>query len=745
MNFIKNKISRQARDDSTKMKEIAKNYNHTDLEEKIYADWEKAGYFKPEYRIQNKEYSQNKSQDSFVISMPPPNVTGKLHVGHSLFITLEDIMTRYHRLKGEPSLWLPGTDHAGIATQTVVDKMLQKKGIRKHELGREKFVGEVWKWKEEYGNAITRQLRRMGASCDWSRERFTLDEGLNRAVNHAFVDLYNKGLIYQGLRVVNWCPKCHTAIADDEVEYQEQKSKLYWLKYGPFTVATTRPETKLGDTAVAVNPKDKRYVEMVGKKYMIPGVLGEFEITVVADNAVDPVFGSGAVKVTPAHSFVDYEIAQRNDLPMKQIIDENGRMMENTGKYAGLKVAEAREQILVDMEKMGLIDHVEDYDNSLPTCYRCGGTIEPIPSKQWFVKIKPLADKAKKVVEDGQIEIMPKRFEKVYYQWMDNIRDWCISRQLWWGHQIPVWYKKSDKEDIYVGEEPPEDIENWIQDEDVLDTWFSSALWPFSTLGWPKDTDDFAKYYPTSVMETGYDILFFWVARMIMFGLEFTGEVPFKKVYLHGLVRDEQNRKMSKSLGNVLDPITLIEKYGTDALRMSLVVGSAPGQDIALGDSKVKGYRNFSNKIWNASRFVLLRITDGDLKTGEIGTGKIAAGEIDKTKLTTADKKIIQNHKKIIDSVTKQIDKFRFSQAGEEAYEYFWHQFCDVYIEDVKGQLEDDKLSDNTKKILIKILSESLILLHPFMPFVTEAVWQELKKIDDKLADSIIIAKWPTS
>ena len=721
------------------MKEIAKTYNHEEFEENIYKHWEESGYFKPEHGKKEFKYDRRIDGKPFVISMPPPNVTGKLHIGHSLVITIEDIMIRYHRLLGEPTLWVPGTDHAGIATQTVVDKMLKKKGIDKRDLGRDKFIEEVWKWKKEYGNIITKQIRKMGASCDWSRERFTFDEGLNLAVRKTFVELYNKGLIYQGQRVVNWCPRCHTAISDDEVEYKEQKGKLYWIKYGPFILATTRPETKLGDTAVAVNPKDTRYTDMVGKKFMIPGVLGEFEIIVVADNAVDPAFGSGAVKVTPAHSFTDYEIATRHNLPMKQIIDENGRMMANTAKYAGMKTAEARETIVGDMQKLGLIDHIDEYDNSLPTCYRCGGTIEPIPSKQWFVKMKDMAARAKKVVEDGKMEIIPDRFKNIYISWMENIRDWCVSRQIWWGHQIPVWYKG---EEIYCGMEAPAG-DDWKQDEDVLDTWFSSALWPFSTLGWPEKTKDLDYFYPTSVMETGYDILPFWVARMVTFGLEFTDQVPFETVYFHGLVRDEQNRKMSKSLGNTLDPLDLIPKYGTDALRMALVVGSTPGQDIAVGESKIRGYRNFSNKIWNASRFVILRVTDGDLQTGTIGNMKLSNLEVDKKLLTAADKELIQYHTKFIKSVTDKIDKFRFSQAGEELYDFFWHIFCDIYIEQSKSQLDDEKVKENTKKILIKTLIESLVLLHPFVPFVTEAVWQELRKSYPELTESIMIAKWP--
>lgn len=751
------------------MKEISKAYDHNQCEESVYKTWEEAGYFRPEVNMkENPAYDREVDGKPFVISMPPPNVTGKLHVGHSLFITLEDIMIRFHRLLGEPTLWVPGTDHAGIATQTVVDKMLKKKGIDKRDLGREKFIEEVWKWREEYGRTITQQLRRMGASCDWSRERFTFDEGLSKAVRKAFVDLYNKDLIYQGLRVVNWCPRCHTAIADDEVEYKEQKSKLYWIKYGPFILATTRPETKLGDTAVAVNPKDKRYTDMVGKKYMIPGVLGEFEIVVVADTAVDPEFGSGAVKVTPAHSFTDYEIAQRHNLPMKQVIDENGKMMANTGKYAGMTTEKAREAIVEDMQKMGFIDHIDEYDNNLPTCYRCGGLIEPIPSKQWFVKMRDMAERAKQEVVDGNMKIIPERFKKVYIHWMENIRDWCISRQIWWGHQIPVWYKGDE---VYCGMEAPKE-EGWIQDPDVLDTWFSSALWPFSTLGWPDHTiksdeithpfsyapgitsRDYSYFYPTTVMETGYDILPFWVARMATFGLEFTDKNPFETVYFHGLVRDEHNRKMSKSLGNVLDPLDIIPKYGTDALRMALVVGSAPGQDLAIGESKIRGYRNFSNKIWNASRFVALRVSNGNLKTGEIGNVTPEDLHINESILSDADKAILETHEQVKKSVTEKLHKFRFSQAGEELYDYFWHTFCDVYIEAAKSQLVDndsgeaptqgkEDISRNTKKILIKILTETLVMLHPFVPFVTEAVWQEVKNIYPSLSKSVVIARWP--
>lgn len=787
------------------MKSIPKAYQPQKFEEKLYENWESSGYFKPEivteYRKQNTDnskdklfsYDREKDGKPFVLMIPPPNVTGKLHLGHAMFSTLEDILTRYHRLLGEPSLWLPGTDHAGIATQTVVDKSLKKKGIDKKDLGREKFVEEVWKWKEEYGNEITRQLRRLGSSCDWSRERFTLDEGLNKAVNEAFVALYKKGLIYRGNYIVNWCPRCHTAIADDEVEHTEQPAKLYYFKYDkdfPIAIATTRPETKLGDTAVAVNPNDKRYKQYVGKELQanIDGV--KRQIKIIADRSIDMEFGTGAVGVTPAHSMTDWKLAEDHKLEKIKVIDENGRMTEEAGKYKGLKTKEAAEKLIQYLKENNLLEKEEDITNNLSVCYRCGGAIEPLPSLQWFVKMAPLAEKAKKAVESSEVAIIPERFKKIYFHWIDNIRDWCISRQLWWGHQIPVWYKG---EEIYVGAEAP-DGEGWIRDPDVLDTWFSSSLWPFSTLGWPHYAEasrgkpvehpfeyapgitdkDYQYFYPTTVLETGYDILFFWVARMIMMALELTGKIPFEVVYLHGLVRDEHNRKMSKSLGNVLDPIDLIDKYGTDALRMALVVGSTPGQDVALGESKIKGYRNFSNKIWNASRFVMLRVSGGDIQSGEIGEIKIDNLDIDEKLLTGPDKEILKKHEEVKKSIGKKLDEYRFSHAGEEIYDYFWHDFCDEYIEKSKEQLFDIKnkkqetnskqapinntttclpvgkvqqynneVSDNTKKVLIKVLSETLIMLHPFVPFVTEAVWQELRNIYPKLSKSIMISRWP--
>lgn len=760
---------------------IEKGYEPSKFEDKIYENWDRAGYFRPEIRMgENPSYDRKIDGKPFVIMMPPPNVTGKLHIGHSLGLTIQDIMIRYHRLLGEPSLWLPGMDHAGIATQTVVDKALKKRGVNKNQIGREKFIEEVWKWKEEYGGIILEQTRKMGASCDWSRERFTLDEGLSDAVREAFVNLYEKGLIYQGKYVVNWCPRCQTAIADDEVEYCEQKAKLYYFKYDknfPITIATTRPETKFGDTGVAVNPSDKRYKKYIGQEFEINLDGVKRKIKIFGDRSVDSNFGTGAVGITPAHSIADWKMAEENNLPVINVIDEYGRMTEEAGeKYKGLRAKDAGEKLVEFLKSNDLLGKEEDYQNNLSICYRCSTAIEPLPSKQWFVKIKPLAEKALQAVKNEEISFIPGQFEKVYFHWMENIRDWCISRQLWWGHRIPVWYCSCGE--IIVSKSTPSKCPKCkegtlTQDPDVLDTWFSSGLWPFSTLDWPHYAEasrgkpvthplkyapgltnyDYSYFFPTAVLETGKDILFFWVARMIMMSLELTGKIPFEKVYLHGMVRDEHNRKMSKSLGNALDPLDLIPKYGTDALRMALVVGTTPGQDVAIGESKIKGYRNFTNKIWNASRFAMLRVTDGDLKTGEIGTHKIDNLNIDEKILSQADKEILRRHTEVIETATKHLDESKFSLAGELLYDYFWHTFCDIYIEQSKQQLldpsampQDDKrirVAKNTKKILIKILSESLIMLHPFIPFVTEAVWQELRNIYPDLSKAVIIAKWP--
>jgi len=757
--------------------ELPKTYIPQDYEEKIYKLWEKSGAFTPKIvnrqtpDVRGKENSPDDQRPTtndlpFVIMMPPPNVTGKLHIGHAMFVTLEDILTRYHRMRGETTLWLPGTDHAGIATQNVVEKELKKEGLRKEDLGREKFVERVWQWKEKYGNEILSQIKHLGASCDWTRERFTLDEGLSEAVNVAFKRLYDKGLIYQGLRTVNWCPRCQTAIADDEVEHKTQKGKFYYFKYDknfPITIATTRPETKLGDVAVAVNPKDNRYKKFVGKTYKINLDGIEREIKIIADQAVDPKFGTGAVGVTPAHSYIDWQMAQANNLPIIPVINEFARMTKKAGKYEGLKVSEAREKLVEYLKANNLLEKEEEIENNLATCYRCGGQIEPIASKQWFVKMKPLAEKAREAVKSGEIKIVPKRFEKIYFHWLDNIRDWCISRQLWWGHRIPVYYRKQEndkttmsndekleishsdldisKNNLYVGSNPPGNPDEWIQDPDVLDTWFSSSLWPFSTLGWPNEqSKDYKYFYPTTVMETGYDILFFWVARMIMMGLELTGKAPFKIVYLHGLVRDEHNRKMSKSLGNGIDPLEVSKKYGTDAVRMSLVVGATAGNDIAVGEAKIKGYRNFSNKLWNIARFVLsnienleLRIQAEDLKN--IHHSKIAFSKQDLQDLKKLDE--------VVKTVTKHLNNMQFSRAGELLYNYSWHEFADKIIEQSKDRLKaDNEDSQAAAAKLLLIMRTILKMLHPFIPFVTETIWQNLPNElkDEKL---LISAKWP--
>ncbi|KKQ40840.1 MAG: Valine-tRNA ligase [Candidatus Magasanikbacteria bacterium GW2011_GWA2_37_8] len=718
------------------MKELPKAYEPEQYEDKIYTRWEESGFFNPDKCDKEGKCTTGKS---FSIVLPPPNVTGTLHIGHASMLAIQDLMIRYHRMKGDRTLWVPGTDHAAIATQTKVEKLLMERGIKepKKELGREKFLEEVNKFAKESHDTIVNQSKKMGSSLDWSREAFTLDEPRNLAVKTVFKKMYDDGLIYRGYRIVNWCPRCHSTLADDEVEHKTSQGKMYWIKYGPFILATTRPETKLGDTAVAVNPNDNRYKDMVGKKYMIPGVLGEFEIIVVADDAVDIEFGSGAVKVTPYHSFTDYEIAQRHGIVGKQIIDEDGKMMANCGKYAGMTTLEARTAIVKDMEKMGLIDHVEDYENNLSICYRCGHAIEPIPSKQWFIdvnkrfkleksKLKNIKDGQEvslkelmqTVVKSEQIEIVPERFDKIYFHWIDNLRDWCISRQIWYGHQIPVWYKGDE---IFVGIEAP-DEDGWLQDPDTLDTWFSSGLWTFSTLGWPNETEDLKNFHPTTVMETGYDILFFWVARMILMTTYTLGDIPFEKVYLHGLVRDEQGRKMSKSLGNVIDPLDVCKEYGTDAVRLSLLIGNTPGNDCKLSEEKIAGFRNFSNKLWNISRFILTQIEDNKYQIIDKPTPK-----------TLADKWILVNLGIVIYEVSKNIEKFQFSQAGELLRDFTWNELADWYLEIAK--IEGDK-----SEILNYILSVILKLWHPFMPFVTEQIWTEIYGEERML----IVEKWPT-
>ena len=699
------------------MKEMSKAYDPSSVEDAIYAAWEKSGFFNP-------DTLPGKRARSFSIVLPPPNVTGILHLGHAVMLAVQDLMIRFERMRGAKALWLPGTDHAAIATQTKVEKLLKEKtGKTRHDLGREAFLREVEKFVNESKDTIHRQIRKMGSSCDWSREAYTLDEPRTLAVRTVFKMMHKDGLIYRGNRIVNWCPQCASTLADDEVEYKPAKEKLYWIKYGPFVLATSRPETKLGDTAVAVHPDDPRYKKHVGKKYMIPGVLGEFEVVVVADPVVDMKFGSGVIKVTPAHDFTDFEIAQRHGVTMRQVIGEDGKMMPNTGKYAGMTTAEARAEIVKDMDKVGLIEKIEDYDHNLSVCYRCEHVIEPLPKLQWFINvtkefpfrqskrapIKGLKNGQKvtlkklmqHVVRTEQIEIIPDRFVKTYFHWIDNLRDWNISRQIWFGHQVPVWYRGTE---THVGVEPPKG-EGWTQDPDTLDTWFSSGLWTFSTIGWPKATKDIKTFHPTSVMETGYDILFFWIARMILMTTYALGEVPFRTVYLHGLVRDEQGRKMSKSLGNIIDPLDVAKKYGTDAVRLSLLIGTAPGADSRVWDEKIAGYRNFTNKLWNIARFIL-------------GTrDRLSAIPYTLSPKTLADRWILGRYAAVVKSVTSKLERFEFSSAGEELRDFTWNEFADWYLEISKIQKNEG--------ILSHILDGLLRLWHPFMPFITEAIWEE--------------------
>ncbi|MEE9199177.1 MAG: valine--tRNA ligase, partial [Dehalococcoidia bacterium] len=682
----------------------------------------------------------------FVIIMPPPNVTGELHLGHALTAAAEDALVRWHRMKGEPTLWLPGSDHAGIATQVVVEQSLAREGKSRHELGREAFVERVWEWVRKYGRTITEQHKRLGTSCDWSRERFTLDEGPSRAVRTTFVNLYKTGLIYQGERIINWCPRCATALSDLEVEHAELQSHLYYIKYrladaeGHVTVATTRPETLLGDTAVAVSPEDDRYRHLVGKVAILPCLARR--IPILQDQAVDPAFGTGAVKVTPAHDQVDFEIAERRGIPAVKVIDTDGRMTEEAGpRYRGMDRFQCREAILKDLEADGLLEKVEPYTHSIGHCQRCNTVVEPIASKQWFVKVGPLAEKASRMVREDRINIVPERFTKVYLNWMDNIRDWCISRQLWWGHRIPVWYcARCDH--LTVSVEEPQACEGCgsseiTQDPDVLDTWFSSALWTHSTLGWPQDTEDLRYFYPTSVMETGYDILFFWVARMIMLGLENMGEPPFHTVYLHGLIRDESGEKMSKVKGNVLNPLDAIAEYGADALRFALTVGTAPGNDSRLNPAKLQASRNFANKLWNAARYVMSTIE-----------GKAAAGW--QSPLTqespSEDRWIISRLNRTIEGVHRNMEGFRLGEAQEQLQDFLWSEYCDWYIEMAKARLRQMPDSPSPVPVLVHVLESTLRLLHPFMPFITEEVWRNLTlglPDRDGLTDSIMIAPYP--
>lgn len=709
-------------------KELEKVYKPLENEDKIYDKWEKSGYFNPD------NLNLSEKAENYTIILPPPNITAKLHLGHAAMLAIEDLLVRYKRLRGYRVLWLPGTDHAAIATQNVVEKKIwQEQGKNRHDLGREKFLEEVWSFLEITQTTILQQIKKMGASLDWSRFAFTLDEKRQKAVRVMFKNMYDEGVIYRGERLVNWCPRCHSTLADDEVEYKEEKAKLYWLKYGPFVLATTRPETKLGDTAVAVYPGDDRYSQYVGKELEIEGVLGKFKVKVVADYAVDKNFGSGVIKVTPAHSFIDDEIARRHNLPSKKIIDEDGKMMANCGKYAGLTSKEARTAIVSDMEKMGLIDHIdENYIHNNAHCYRCGSIIEPLPSKQWFIAVdkkldrlggKSLKEIAMAAAREKLIEFIPSRFEKRYLDWMENLHDWCISRQIWFGHQIPVWYKNDE---VYCGLEKPED-KSWQQDPDTLDTWFSSGMWTFSTLGWPDNfrngekIGDLAKFHPTQLLETGYEIITLWVSRMIMMSYFALNEPPFKQVYLHGMVLDKQGKKMSKSKGNGIDPLLMAEKFGADAVRLSLLMGFTPGNDTRFSEEKIEAKRNFINKLWNISRFIL------DYSKSEVENNlEIKDLEIK----TSADKWILLNLFETIKKTEENLENHNFSLAAEELNEFTWSKLADWY-------LEVAKIEKGKEKILIFILKNLLKLWHPFIPFVTETVWESFNN------NLLMVETWP--
>ncbi len=735
--------------------ELPKAYDFKSTEARIYAMWETGGFFKPHNDPNQPDFDP--TVKPFVISIPPPNVTGELHIGHAMFVSVEDLMTRYHRMKGYSTLWVPGTDHAGIATQLMVERdILQKEEVTREEMGREEFLKRTWEWKHKYGSLITNQIRRLGASCDWDRERFTLDEGLSRAVREAFVRLYEKGLIYRGPRLINWSPGLKTAVSDLEVEYEEEEARLYYFKYKLkdsdefIPVATIRPETILGDTAVAVHPDDERYQKFIGKTVIVP-ILGR-EIPVIADEYVSIEFGTGALKITPGHDPNDYAIAHKHNLPIISMLDKEAKVNENGGSYKGQDRFDARKNLWADMKKAGLVIKEEPYRTTIPRSQRGGEIVEPMISEQWFVTIEPLAKQALEAVKDGRIKIVPERFEKTYYNWMENIKDWCISRQLWWGHRIPVWYCPDNH--MTVAREDPTECatcgsKDIHQDEDVLDTWFSSGLWPFSTLGWPEQTPDLEYFYPTSYMETGYDILFFWVARMIMSGLEYTGQIPFHTVYLHGLVRDEQGHKISKTKGNVIDPLILMDEFGTDALRFNILVGSTPGNDTNVGPKKVEANRNFVNKIWNAGRFVIAAIDsltpDSPLPQGE-GLG-VRVGDY-----TLADSWIWAKLQQLVRDVERQIQNFQYGQAGQEIYDFIWNDFADWYVEVAKEQLKNDATKARTVDTLARVFDIFLKLLHPFIPFVTEELWGHLRRavldsgashIFDDSPNALIVAKWP--
>lgn len=715
---------------------MAKAYAPELFEESLYDWWESQGYFKPEFADEEAE--------PFVIAMPPPNVTGALHIGHAMTASIEDMMIRYHRMNGRAALWIPGSDHAGIATQLQVERALREEGTSRHEIGREKFLERTWAWKEQYGGIITNQHRRLGASCDWDRERFTMDEGLYRAVREAFVRLYEKGLIYRGEYLINWSPGLQTAVSDLEVEYFEEEGKMYYFKYmlagseDFVPVATTRPETILGDTAVAIHPDDDRYQHLLGQQCVVPML--NRPIPIIADEYVDREFGTGALKITPGHDPNDFELGKKHNLDIINVMNKDATMNEDAGPYQGLDRFECREKLWADMESAGLTLEVKPHRLQVPRSQRGGEVVEPMVSTQWFVKMKPLAETGLEAVADGRIKIIPERFTKVYHNWLENIRDWCISRQLWWGHRIPVWYGPEGS--IFVAHTEEEAYEkaqaqlgpdvSLEQDPDVLDTWFSSGLWPFSTLGWPDDTPDLRRYYPNDVMETGYDILFFWVARMIMSGLEYTGQIPFHTVYLHGLVRDEHGQKMSKTAGNVLDPISVIEEYGTDALRFTLLTGSSPGNDMNLSVDRIAANRNFCNKIWNATRFVV----------NNLGTAfQSGAATWNLSGLTVPDRWILSRLNRLVLNVSRLIDDYNFGEAGRQLYDFFWSEFADWYIEIAKIRLygTDDRAQATARRVLTHVLDRSLRMLHPYIPFVTEAAYQHLPN----KSESLMVAPWP--
>jgi valyl-tRNA synthetase len=715
----------------SEMKELAKSYDPKQVEDRLYSTWVENGYFTPKV---------DPDKEPYTIVIPPPNITGQLHMGHALDNTLQDILIRWKRMQGYSTLWLPGTDHASIATEAKIVESLAKDGISKYDLGREKFLDKAWEWKDLYGGRILTQLKKLGSSCDWSRERFTLDEGCSKAVENVFIKYYEKGLIYRGERIINWCPTCKTSISDIETIYENKQGNFWHIKYPVkdsqeyLEIATTRPETMLGDTAVAVNPKDERYMHLVGKTLILP--LMNKEIPIIADDYVDLEFGTGAVKITPAHDPNDFEVGMRHKLPMPRMLNDDGTVNELGGKYEGMDRFEARKAIIKDLEDLGLLVKTKDHEHNVGHCQRCSTVIEPILSKQWFVKMQSLAEPALKVVRDEQIKFVPERFSKIYFNWMENIQDWCISRQLWWGHRIPAYYCTHCNEVVVAKENPGKCSKcggDFKQDEDTLDTWFSSALWPFSTLGWPDHTEDLKYFYPTSVLVTGYDIIFFWVARMIFSAMENMNEIPFKHVFIHGMVRDSEGRKMSKSLGNGIDPMDIIEKYGADALRFNLITGNSPGHDMRFIWEMVEACSNFANKIWNASRFVMMNL-DSEAVIG-------ADRSVYEQNLTTADKWILSRYNTIVREVTDNLEKFEIGVAAQKLYDFIWTEFCDWYIELVKPRLYgEDKASNLAAQItLVEVLSGTMKLLHPMMPFITEEIYQHLPGADK----SIVISKWP--